>query len=148
MNAIVNFLQNRSSVPRGMLCHPPPDNHQLESILNCAMSVPNHGKLQPWRFVIIDSTRIPDFSERAFDYAVGNGVEKSFALRFSETIKKVPMMIFVICQPDLNSKVTLLDQQLACGNAAFNIINGCEGLGFGAVWHTWRDNDVTVNHQK
>ena len=54
MSAIETLL-NRNSHPR--LVAPGPDEAELETILRAAMRAPDHGRLRPWRFVVIAGDR-------------------------------------------------------------------------------------------
>ena len=58
----------RSGKPREMVA-PGPDEAQLRRILTAAMRVPDHGKIAPWRFVVIAAEQRAAFAallERAY----------------------------------------------------------------------------------
>ena len=54
MNATLDLLRARRSVPPHLLAGPGPDDAELETILTVASRIPDHGKLAPWRFLVID----------------------------------------------------------------------------------------------
>ena len=53
MTATLDLLKTRRSVPPALLDEPGPDRAQLDTILTAAARVPDHGKLAPWRFIVI-----------------------------------------------------------------------------------------------
>ena len=52
--ATLSFLRNRRSHPPRMLSGPPPTRDELMALLELAARVPDHGKLEPWRFVVLE----------------------------------------------------------------------------------------------
>ena len=54
MNATLDLLRTRRSVPPLRLDGPGPDAAELDAILTIAARVPDHGKLAPWRFLVIE----------------------------------------------------------------------------------------------
>ena len=48
------FLRHRRSHPPRMLRGPGPDRHELVNLLTLAARVPDHGKLEPWRFIVLE----------------------------------------------------------------------------------------------
>ena len=53
-SAALTFLQNRRSRPAKTMALPVPSRLQVAEILTAAVRVPDHGKLEPWRFVVIE----------------------------------------------------------------------------------------------
>ena len=53
MTSLLETLQTRQSVPASQLTEPAPNDEQLEEILKCAITAPDHAKLSPWRFIVI-----------------------------------------------------------------------------------------------
>ena len=53
MNDLSDFLLNRRSVVVKAMQEPGPNKEDLEKILRTGMRVPDHGRLTPWRFIII-----------------------------------------------------------------------------------------------
>ena len=54
MNETLRLLATRRSVGPAMLAAPGPDEAQLETLLTIAARVPDHGRLVPWRFLVIE----------------------------------------------------------------------------------------------
>ena len=53
-NPVMQFLLTRRSRPAKLLRAPGPDRAALEQILQAAARVPDHGKLEPWRFIVLE----------------------------------------------------------------------------------------------
>ena len=53
-NPLIAFLERRRSVSALALADPAPDTETLSRLLTIAARVPDHGKLAPWRFVVIE----------------------------------------------------------------------------------------------
>ena len=54
------FLAARQSQPAKLFAGPVPNRAELEPILTAALRVPDHGKLEPWRLVVLRSwIRVP-----------------------------------------------------------------------------------------
>ena len=54
MNDTISLLKRRRSVPPPTMTGPAPTADELTTILTVASRVPDHGKLAPWRFVVIE----------------------------------------------------------------------------------------------
>ena len=52
--AAMEFLLNRRSRPAKTLTTPVPDRAALMPILTAAARSPDHGKLEPWRFMVLE----------------------------------------------------------------------------------------------
>ena len=50
----LDFLLTRRSRPAKTLVAPVPDRDQLEPILRAALRAPDHGKLEPWRLIVLE----------------------------------------------------------------------------------------------
>ena len=57
------FLQSRRSRPAKTLSAPAPTRAQLEPLLMAAARTPDHGKLEPWRFIVIEGGAMPTKKE-------------------------------------------------------------------------------------
>ena len=131
------LLTRRSGKARDMI-EPGPDAAQLEQIIAAATRVPDHGKLAPWRLVII-----PAEERRAFGAMVAAAyqAEKPDAGRLEmeamENFAKVaPLMIALLSKPVESSKIPLWEQQLSAGAVAMQMLNAAHAMGFVGNWLT------------
>lgn len=127
----------RSGKPRDMIA-PGPDAAQLRQILEAAMRVPDHGKLAPWRFVIIEADRRDAFADLLKD---AYRAEKPEAGRLElesmdQFARQAPMMVAVLSTPVENSKIPAWEQQLSAGAACMNLLLATHAQGFVGSWLT------------
>lgn len=127
----------RSGKPRDMIA-PGPDAAQLRRILEAAMRVPDHGKLAPWRFVIIESVRRDAFAELLKDaYRAEKPEAGRLELESMEQFaRQAPVMIAVLSTPVENSKIPAWEQQLSAGAACMNLLLATHAEGFVGSWLT------------
>lgn len=119
----------RSAKPRDMIA-PGPDAAQLERILRAAIRVPDHGKLSPWRIVVVDKDKRGALAELL---ATSAGVEDSSALR--QFALQGETLLVVLSRP-VEHKVPRWEQQLSAGALCMNILTAAHALGFTASWLT------------
>ena len=137
MNALDN-LNSRSSIPAKLLVDPAPNKTELKQILQAAMSVPDHGGLQPFRFLTIQSSarkQLAKVFEQAIRQRDPNAGDAYFKKQYQKPLRS-PLIIVVICRLKDNPKIPNIEQQLSAGCAAQNIMQACHALGFGACWLT------------
>lgn len=145
---MISLLQDRASYPANALAEPAPNKEQLTEILKCAMTAPDHAKMQPWRFIVIEGDariklgqvfasatqqRDPEVSDKKLQAV-------------SEKPLRSPMIITVVAKITQNHpKTPVVEQLLSAGVAAQQISLGANALGFGAVWLTGENTyDNTV----
>ena len=127
----------RSGKPRDMV-EPGPDAAQLRTILEAAIRVPDHGKLAPWRFVVVGS----DQRQRLADVLTGAYLaEKPEAGRLEiETMEQfahqAPALIVAMSAPVAGSKIPLWEQELSVGAACMNLLTAAHASGFVGGWLT------------
>lgn len=125
----------RSGKPRDMVA-PGPTPAELERILAIASRVPDHGKLTPWRFVIIeDRLRFAELLDTAFAQARPEASRAEVELQAS-LAQQAPLMIAVLSVPNLTSKVPVAEQHLSAGVAAFALELAATAMGYVAGWLT------------
>ncbi|AUW58274.1 nitroreductase [Sphingobium sp. SCG-1] len=136
----------RSGKPRDLVA-PGPDAGQLKSILEVAMRTPDHGKLAPWRFVIVrDDQReaLSDLLRQA--YRVENPSAGRLELDSMEQFaKQAPALVVVLSCPKAGSKIPVWEQELSVGAAIMNLLNATHASGFAGGWLTgWPSYSTAV----
>lgn len=140
------LLTRRSGKARDM-AEPGPDTTQTELILRAATRVPDHGKLNPWRLVIIPKQERSAFGAMlAAAYRAEKPEAGRLEIEAMENFAKVaPLMIALISTPVESSKVPLWEQQLSVGAVAMQLLNAAHALGFAGNWLTgWPSFNRTV----
>jgi nitroreductase len=127
----------RSGKPRDMIA-PGPDAAQLRAIMEAAIRVPDHGKLAPWRFVIVNKDqrqRLSDVVTSAYR------AEKSEAGRLEieamdQFAQQAPTLIVALSCPVDGSKIPLWEQELSVGAACMSLLIAAHASGFVGSWLT------------
>lgn len=135
----LDAITGRHSVPAPFLTEPAPDAEAVARIVTAGSAAPDHGRLRPWRFLVIGGeararmgevfvdalrAREPDADEAAVEQERG---------RFL----RAPMVVAVLVtlDPD-HPKIPAVEQILSGGAAAQNMLLAARALGFGAKWVT------------
>ena len=136
----------RSGKPRDMIA-PGPDRVELDRILAAAMRVPDHGKIAPWRFVIIDADQRDSLATLLMD-AYRNEKPDSGRLELeslAQFSKQSQSLVVVISCPVEGSKIPRWEQELSAGAACMTMLYAAHALGFVGCWLTgWAAYSPTV----
>jgi nitroreductase len=127
----------RSGKARDMIA-PGPDAAQLKAILEAAIRVPDHGKLAPWRFIIVGDDQRAALSTLLTE---AYKAEKPDAGRLEieamvQFAHQAPTLIVALSTPVAQSKVPLWEQQLSTGAACMNFLIAAHAHGFVGNWLT------------
>jgi len=139
MNLLLDTLQSRHSFPASQLTEPAPDEQQLNEILRCAITAPDHGKLRPWRFITIRgsarSALADVFVKAAKSRDPDIGEEK--LERISEKPLRSPLIVVIVATLTPNHpKTPEIEQALSAGAAVQLMQLGATATGFGSIWLT------------
>lgn len=138
----IDALMTRRSYSRGSLLQPAPNRTELAQILQAAMTVPDHGNLKPWRFVVIQGQGMKDLEGLLRSIYEGEVENEEYFQRFIQEIINTPMMICVYSAINQDTIVSVLDQQLAGAAACEHILLAAHAMGFGGIWHTQETDDA------
>ena len=138
----IDALMTRRSYSRGSLFQPAPNRVELAQILQAAMTVPDHGNLKPWRFVVIQGQGMNDLEGLLRSIYDGEVENEEYFQRFIHEIINTPMMICVYSAINPDTSVSILDQQLAGAAACEHILLAAHAMGFGGIWHTQETDDA------
>lgn len=134
-----DFLMTRRSVKTRDMVAPGPNRAEMRKILEAAMRVPDHGKLAPWRFIVLDNETDQD----ALGVLISEGlcqeqdVSEKIAAKMHGYAKQAPILVIAIYSPRLSgTSVPLWEQELSTGAACMNMLTAATALGFGGQWLT------------
>ena len=136
------FLETRRSRPAKTLTGPVPDRKILRRLLAIGARAPDHGKLEPWRFLVLERAalrRIADtLPERGAELAIKAGkIDKSV-----HEYTTSELAVVVVASPKPSDKVPEIEQTLSAGAVCLQLLNGCLAAGWGANWLTgWATHD-------
>jgi nitroreductase len=128
------MLSARRSASAWTLAAPGPDPAELEALLRLATRVPDHGKLAPWRFVVLEGAAKARFVEGLRRLAAGQEApEKAEAVLGK--IATPPLTVAVVSSPK-PAKIPLWEQQMSAGAVCMMLLTSALAMGFGANWIT------------
>jgi nitroreductase len=134
MSSAIDFLTTRRSVSARFLGPPGPDREQLRQILTAALRVPDHGKLAPWRFILLEGDRRREAGAGLLAIRQGRGDVLSDEERRAEAERftSAPIVVGIISRAAPHPKIPQWEQQLSAGAVCMNLLNGAHALGFAA----------------
>jgi nitroreductase len=130
-------LTTRSSA--ASLTTPGPSPAELARMLEAAAHAPDHGRLRPWRLVVLDEPLRQKFAAAAVAARRARlPPPNEDQLRVEhDKIFRSPTVVIVGCAVDrANPKIPEVEQVLAAGAAAQNLMLAAHGLGYGVMWKT------------
>ncbi|MHC1548028.1 nitroreductase family protein [Phyllobacterium sp. K27] len=153
LDCMLSALEERRSVPLPWLTQPAPTRAEVERILSIAARVPDHGALEPWRFIVVEDRAKSDLARRlSKSYAAENAsgdsaqIEKACS-SISETLEKSPLIVVVVSRPDPASRIPEWEQVLSAGAVCMNLLLAARASGFGAIWLTgWAAYSPAASH--
>ena len=132
----IEALTTRAS-PRELV-EPAPDARTLDRILRAGMRAPDHGRLRPWRFIIVAGaarTALGDVLAAALQRREPGVAEAALAKERGKPLR-APLIIVVAARLREHRGVPAVEQIIAAGAAAQNILVAAHALGFGGFWRT------------
>ena len=135
--AVIEYLLGRRSTPIKTMTAPGPSPAELETILKAAARVPDHGKLFPWYFVVIEGDarrQAGELLKKAWQ-AEEENVETAKLELEAERFMRAPLVIAVISRMR-EGKNPMWEQILSAGAACHNLCLAANALGYGANWVT------------
>jgi nitroreductase len=136
MQAIDALLRRRSA---RALTAPAPDAAALELMLASAVRAPDHGRLRPWRFVVVREAGRARFGEllAAHLRRMQPQASPEAVQRERDKALRAPLIVVVAARVDpAVTKIPAIEQTLSAGAAAGNIMLAAFALGFNAMWKT------------
>ena len=131
--AVLEFLARRRSTSALSLTEPSPDKTELDLLLRLAARVPDHGKLAPWRFVILEGADKAAFAGQLDALAAAKGDQQAQAKLGK--LKAPPLCVAVIASPK-PAAIPVWEQLLSAGAVCTNLLYGALAMGYGANWIT------------
>jgi nitroreductase len=143
----LDFLNERRSVPARLLAPPGPSGAELEVLLGTALRVPDHGKLAPWRFVLLEGEHLRQFGEWqcAHHKRLEPELPAALAAKDIDRYRHAPCVVVLVASLQSPHKVPECEQWLSVGCAGFSVLLAAQAMGYGAQWLTgWAAYDPEV----
>ena len=146
---VLRFLSERRSAGKANLAEPGPDPDDLAALLQIAARVPDHRRVEPWRFITLAGDHRHVFAARLAEIAATSNVAKDRGVtpETSATLPlRAPIVVAVISSPDPDHKTPVWEQELSAGAVCYNLVLAARAAGWGAVWLTdWISYDPDVD---
>ena len=128
-------LAQRRSAPAQSLVVPGPTEAEVDDILTIGARTPDHGKLFPWRFVVLGPRTRAGIATHLLPLAARQA-EAGKAAKVLAKLVNPPVTILVISVPIVGHKVPVWEQELSAGAVCMNIEHAAGALGFSTSWIT------------
>lgn len=132
--AVFEFLMTRRSRPAKMLGLPVPDDAMLVQLLTAAARVPDHGKLEPWRFIVLRQPACTRLAEQVSARGQALGLEDEKTAKAAQAFAGAHLVVAVISSPKPSEKIPQIEQTLSAGAVCLGLVNAALAQGFGANW--------------
>jgi nitroreductase len=134
--ALRDYLKTRRSVGIGFLRDPGPSPAELDEILTIGTRVPDHGKVVPWRLVVIEGEARQQAGDRlaAIQKSRRPDLDQASLELERRQFLPAPVTVGVIVSPRPNPKSPEIEQLLSAGNVCFNLSHAAFALGYAASW--------------
>ncbi len=126
------------------LAEPAPSAAQLDAILRLAARTPDHGKLNPWRFIVFEGEARHRAGDALAAVMTRQGEVSEETIKATrESLARAPMVIAVVSTAKPHVKIPEWEQVLSAGAVSYGLILAAHAFGFGAVWLTgWPTYDA------
>jgi nitroreductase len=139
----LDFLLTRRSVPVRMQGLPGPDDAMLRQLLCAAARVPDHGKLVPFRFVVLKKPAIDRLARLTREIGTAQGRDPDKLQKQAGAFDDAVLTVAVICTPNTGSPIPVIEQEQTAALTCLSLVNAAEAAGFGGHWLTsWMARDA------
>ncbi|MCK8464653.1 nitroreductase [Aliiroseovarius sp. S1339] len=140
--AALDFLLTRRSRPAKTLTGPAPDRVALEPILSAAARSPDHGKLEPWRFIVLEQGAMGRLADLVGSRGVALGEPPEQIAKAQSAFTDSPLAVVVVSAPVSSPKVPKIEQVYSAGAVCLALLNAALASGWGANWLSgWASHD-------
>jgi nitroreductase len=132
----MKLLQTRYSAFK--LDGPAPSAAAVDAMLEAASRAPDHGRLRPWRLILIEGAARLAFGEiLAASLARRNSLAGDQVLaREREKALRAPLIFVVATRCDRSSRIPVVEQIVSAGCAAHALMLAAFAQELGAMWRT------------
>jgi len=144
-DAALRFLLTRRSRPAKTLGHDGPSRAALQELLTAAARCPDHGKLEPWRFVVLEGAARTRLAAVTRDAAAARALDAAAADKAAGAFMQGAVIVAVVAAPKPSDKIPALEQHLSAGAVCLSLLNAALAAGWGANWLSgWPATDRAV----
>jgi len=129
----IENLLSRRSLAGAFMAPPAPSEAELQQILGAAQRASDHGRLRPWRFVVVRPPQYAEFFDRLAAAATrvqGDPARLQPNRDKYRLVERAPLVVVAAAKIDKANKVAAIEQQFAAAGAAQLVLNGAHALGY------------------
>ena len=146
--AALDFLLTRRSRPAKTLTGPVPSRDELTEILTAAARTPDHGKLEPWRFIVLTRPALARLAEAVPARGAALGIEAEKIEKSVKQFADADLAVAVVFSPVDSPKVPQIEQLYSAGAVCLSMLNAALAAGWGANWLSgWPSHDPVFVHE-
>ena len=140
--AALDFLLTRRSRPAKTLTAPVPDKPAIEQLLTAAARTPDHGKLEPWRFIVLTKTALTRLAVMIPERGAALGIDPDKIIKARDQYANADLAVAVVCSPKPSDKIPQIEQIYSAGAVCLALVNAGLAAGWGANWLSgWPSHD-------
>ncbi len=140
--AALEFLQTRRSRPAKTLVLPVPGRAELRPLLSAAARSPDHGKLEPWRFVVLERGALLRIAGLVEGTGQRLGKSPEDIAKAQDQFGNAHLAVAVIEVQKPSEKIPAIEQTYAAGGVCLALLNAALAAGWGANWLSgWASHD-------
>jgi nitroreductase len=146
--AALDFLLSRRSRPARTLGLPVPSRDEVAQLLAAATRVPDHGKLEPWRFLVLTRPATDRLAALVEQRGPALGIEPEKIAKSASQYSMADLAVVVVQVPRPTEKVPLIEQTYSAGAVCLSLLNAALAQGWGANWLTgWPTYDEVFRRE-
>ncbi len=135
VNTVHQNIHQRQSI--GHLVEPAPSSQQLQQAFEAALTAPDHHRLKPTRFIVIQPEQRANFGESLSQALADLGETDPVQLdRVKQHPFRAPLLVIAVTQFQDHPKVPLFEQTLSSGAAIQNFLLSLQVQGFASMWRS------------
>jgi nitroreductase len=140
--AAMDFLLNRRSRPAKTLTGPVPSRAELMPMLQAAARTPDHGKLEPWRFIVLEKGALTRLASLVVTRGSAMGKDAEQVVKAAQQYATADLAVVVVASPKPSEKIPEIEQVLSAGAVCLALLNAALASGWGANWLSgWAAHD-------
>jgi nitroreductase len=132
--AALDFLLTRQSLPAKTFTGPVPTREELAVLLTAAARTPDHGKLEPWRFIVLERAAMRRLADLAEARARALGLDDEKIAKGRGQFDAGQLAVVVVASPKPSEKIPGIEQTLSAGAVCMGLLCAATAAGWGANW--------------
>lgn len=131
----LDLMRSRRQTSPKRLIEPGPSDEQIHALFEAAAQAPDHGRIRPWRFVLVGEAARPDLGQ-AFASALRERDPLATPMQLQDARDKAlrsPFLALAIARlDDAYAEIPAAERYVSLGCALQNMLLGAHALGYGA----------------